>query len=89
MPYACGMQQPEGERWAGRPVWAEIDLDALAYNVRTLAALAAPARLYAIVKANAYGHGAPAVARAAIDAGARGLGVVCVDEGEPFHSCYP
>ena len=86
MPYACGMQQPEGERWAGRPVWAEIDLDALAYNVRTLAALAAPARLYAIVKANAYGHGAPAVARAAIDAGARGLGVVCVDEGEELRS---
>jgi alanine racemase len=34
------------------------------------------------VKANAYGHGAPAVGRAAIEAGAAGLGVVCVDEGE-------
>lgn len=63
-------------------MWAEIDLDALSHNVRTLAEPAAPARLYAIVKANAYGHGAPAVARAAVEAGAAGLGVVCVDEGE-------
>ena len=75
------MQDGEA-RWAGRPVWAEVDLDALAHNVFTLAALAAPAKLYAIVKANAYGHGAPAVARAAVEAGASGLGVVCVDEGE-------
>jgi len=70
------------ERWHGRPVWAEIDLDALAHNVRALAARAAPARLYAIVKANAYGHGAVGVGRAALEAGAAGLGVVCVDEGE-------
>jgi alanine racemase len=72
----------QDSRWQGRPVWAEIDLDALAHNVRVLVARAAPARLFAIVKANAYGHGAPAVATAAIDAGAAGLGVVCVDEGE-------
>ncbi|MBI5287444.1 MAG: alanine racemase [Chloroflexi bacterium] len=65
-----------------RPCWAEIDLDAIAHNVRLLAARAAPARLFAIVKANAYGHGAVPIARAAIDAGAAGLGVVCVDEGE-------
>jgi alanine racemase len=75
------MHEP-GDRWNGRPVWAEIDLDALAHNVHTLADVAAPARLYAIVKANAYGHGAPAVGRAALEAGAEGLGVVCVDEGE-------
>jgi alanine racemase len=72
----------QASRWQGRPVWAEIDLDALAHNVRALAARAAPAKLYVIVKANAYGHGAPAIAAAAIDAGAAGLGVVCVDEGE-------
>lgn len=74
--------QHTGERWSGRPVWAEIDLDALTHNVRTLAALAAPADLYAIVKANAYGHGAAVVAQAALEAGAAGVGVVCVDEGE-------
>ena len=69
-------------RWNGRPCWAEIDLDAIASNVRALAAKSAPAKLFAIVKANAYGHGAVAVGRAAIEAGASGLGVVCVDEGE-------
>lgn len=70
------------ERWTGRPVWAEIDLDAIAHNVGVLVACVAPARLYAVVKANAYGHGAVAVARTALDAGARGVAVVCVDEGE-------
>jgi alanine racemase len=69
-------------RWAGRPVWAEIDLDALAHNVRLLVARAAPARVWAVVKANAYGHGAVACGRAALEAGATGLAVVCVDEGE-------
>jgi alanine racemase len=69
-------------QWTGRPCWAEIDLDALAHNVRILAARAAPARLMAVVKANAYGHGAVACGRAALDAGAGALAVVCVDEGE-------
>ena len=47
--------------FGGRPTWAEIDLDALAQNVRLLVARAAPSRLWAVVKANAYGHGAIAV----------------------------
>ena len=68
--------------YPGRPCWAEIDLDALAANVRLLAARAAPARLYAVVKANAYGHGAVACGRAALAAGAHGLAVICVDEAE-------
>jgi alanine racemase len=68
--------------WAGRPTWAEVDLDALAENVRLLRARAAPSRVWAVVKANAYGHGAIACGRAALEAGAAGLAVVCVDEGE-------
>ncbi len=68
--------------WQGRPVWAEIDLDALADNVRLLKSWANGAALVAVVKANAYGHGAVAVARAALAAGADRLGVICVDEGE-------
>ncbi len=68
--------------YPGRPCWAEIDLDALGANTRLLAARAAPARLYAVVKANAYCHGAVACGRAALAAGAHGLAVVCVDEGE-------
>jgi alanine racemase len=70
------------ESYPGRPCWAEIDLDALAANVRRLADRAAPARLYAVVKANAYGHGAVACGRAALAAGAHGLAVVCLDEAE-------
>jgi alanine racemase len=69
-------------RWGGRPVWAEVDLDALAHNVRLLATRAAPAKLYAVVKANAYGHGAVACGRTALEAGAAALAVVCVDEAE-------
>lgn len=65
----------------GRPVWAEIDLDALTHNVTTLMAAASPAMLCATVKANAYGHGAAQVAQAALDAGARRVAVICVDEG--------
>jgi alanine racemase len=69
-------------QWGGRPAWAEIDLDALASNVRLLAARAAPARVWAVVKANAYGHGAVACGEAALEAGAQGLAVICADEAE-------
>jgi alanine racemase len=68
--------------WRGRPLWAEIDLDALAYNVASLKGQAGPAAVAAVVKANAYGHGAVGVAGAAVDAGADRLAVICVDEGE-------
>lgn len=65
-----------------RPAWAEIDLDAIGENVRAIAAvLRKPARVMAIVKADAYGHGASLVARAAVDAGAAALGVATTEEG--------
>jgi alanine racemase len=60
--------------------WAEIDLAAIRHNVRTLRDIAAPARLCAVVKANGYGHGAAAVGRAAVEAGADWLAVAQVDE---------
>lgn len=75
-------QSASRHAWEGRPVWAEIDLDAVAGNVRLLKRRANGAALMAVVKANAYGHGAVAVARAALAAGADRLGVICVDEGE-------
>jgi alanine racemase len=64
-----------------RPAWAEVDLDALAANVALLARRAAPAALCAVVKADAYGHGAVPVARTALDSGAAALAVALVDEG--------
>jgi alanine racemase len=66
-----------------RAGWAEIDLDAIHHNVHAIRArLTPPAGLMVVIKANAYGHGAVEVARAAASAGAWGFGVATVDEGE-------
>ncbi|MDQ0663548.1 alanine racemase [Arthrobacter ulcerisalmonis] len=59
---------------------AVIDLDAIRHNVRRLAAGASPAKVMAVVKADAYGHGAVPVARAALQAGAAWLGVAHISE---------
>ena len=64
-------------RWA----WVDVDLAALQHNVRVLAARSAPAEPWVVVKADAYGHGAVPVARAALDAGAVGLCVALAAEG--------
>ncbi len=65
----------------GRWAWAEVDLDAIAHNVRTIRQRVAPSAVWAVVKADAYGHGAVPVARAALAAGAEGLGVALTQEG--------
>jgi alanine racemase len=54
---------------------ARVDLAAVQRNCRRLAAVAAPAALCAVVKADGYGHGAAAVARAAQAGGATWLAV--------------
>ncbi|MGH9076404.1 MAG: alanine racemase [Acidimicrobiales bacterium] len=64
-----------------RPVWAEVDLAAVAHNAGVLARASAPALLCAVVKAGGYGHGAVPVARAALAGGARWLAVAMVSEG--------
>lgn len=69
-------------RWA----WAEIDVDALRHNVRSLAAAVSPSEVRAVVKADGYGHGAVTAARAALDAGATGLCVALVHEGVELRS---
>lgn len=64
-----------------RAAWAEIDLGAIARNVRALKALTPRGtRFMAVVKADGYGHGALPVARAALTAGAERLGVATLDE---------
>jgi alanine racemase len=65
----------------GRWAWAEVDLDAIEHNVRTLRTAVEPAALWAVVKADGYGHGAAPVARAALRAGAAGVCVALVQEG--------
>ena len=64
-------------RWEKR---AEIDLSAIRHNVRQVAELAAPARVMAVLKADAYGHGTLPVARAALEGGATWLGFAHVSE---------
>lgn len=59
---------------------ALVDLGAIADNVRVLREHAGSAQVMAVVKADAYGHGAPQVARAAVAAGAAELGVATIDE---------
>ncbi|MDH6517088.1 alanine racemase [Streptomyces sp. SAI-135] len=59
---------------------AEIDLAALRANVRTLRARASGAAVMAVVKSDAYGHGAVPCARAAVEAGARWLGTATPEE---------
>lgn len=64
------------------PVWAEIDLKAIAHNVSQLRRITQPdARLMAVVKANGYGHGAVEVSRCALQNGATVLGVARIEEG--------
>lgn len=64
-----------------RPIWAEIDLDAIRDNVRAIrSAVGAQPQIMAVVKANAYGHGAVAVAWASLQAGASWLGVARLEE---------
>ncbi|MHB1777770.1 MAG: alanine racemase [Acidimicrobiales bacterium] len=65
-----------------RATWAEVDLSAVRHNVGVLCRRVAPATLCAVVKADGYGHGAAAVARAALDGGASMVAVALGDEGE-------
>ncbi|TVQ07019.1 MAG: alanine racemase [Leptolyngbya sp. DLM2.Bin27] len=62
--------------------WVEINLAALKHNVQQFRSLLpAATQLMAVVKANAYGHGAVTVAQTALQAGASWLGVATVPEG--------
>jgi alanine racemase len=63
-----------------RPTYAVVSLGRLRANLAAVKALAAPARVMAILKANAYGHGLEAVARA-LAPQADAFGVALVEEG--------
>jgi len=80
-----------GIRFNGRPVWAEIRLSALSHNIKairrhidsgeTRSAKGPQRKILAVVKANAYGHGAVPVSRALAKAGADWFGVTSTAEG--------
>lgn len=58
-----------------------MDLDAIRHNTARLCEVVAPAKLCAVVKADAYGHGALETARAVLSAGATWLAVALCEEG--------
>jgi alanine racemase len=70
-----------------RRALARVDLAALERNCATLARAAAPATLCAVVKANAYGHGAVPAARAALAGGATWLAVATAEEAAALRAC--
>ncbi len=64
-----------------RPAWAEVDTAAIRGNIERIAARLLPGvRVCAVVKADGYGHGAVAVSRVALEAGAGMLAVAIVNE---------
>jgi len=79
---------PPASRPAGLPpgtvTWLEIDVGALADNVRAFQGRLGGARLAAVVKSEAYGHGVSLVAPAALRAGASWLAVWGANEGIPL-----
>jgi len=67
--------------WTAEPErWVTIDHSALAHNINTIAKWVKPAQVMAVVKADAYGHGAIEVAQTAVAAGATWLGTAHVRE---------
>jgi len=66
-----------------------LDLGAIRHNTRTLLAAAGGAELWAVVKADGYGHGAADVSRAALEAGATALCVASVAEGAALRDAIP
>lgn len=64
-----------------RPAWVVVDLDAVEHNLDYLRRRIEPSGLLAVIKADAYGHGAPIVARTLESAGIEWLGVALVEEG--------
>lgn len=64
-----------------RPTFAEIDLAAVAHNIQEIQKRVQPARVMAVVKANAYGHGLAEIAQVSLQNGAHSLGVALLEEG--------
>lgn len=65
--------------WPDRPTWAELDMEALASNTRLLREISG-VPVMAVLKGDAYGHGAARVARVVLRSGAEALAVACLPE---------
>jgi alanine racemase len=66
----------------GRPTYCQIDLAALRWNFEQVRSIVGPGiKIFSVVKADAYGHGAPEAAAALAEAGSDGFGVATLEEG--------
>ncbi len=82
-------RQKSSRKEVRRPVWAEVSLGALAYNLEAIRKYVnppqekckTPRKILSIIKGNGYGHGGPEVAKALEKAGSDWFGVTCTDEG--------
>lgn len=63
-----------------RPVWAEVDLDVLANNMREIKRVSNSEEIIAIIKADGYGHGAVDIAPVLLENGANRFGVAVITE---------
>jgi alanine racemase len=73
------------KRTTTRPTWAEVSLDNLRHNFGVIRQrVGSEVEICAVVKADAYGHGATECARALEDEGAAWLGVTSLDEAIPL-----
>jgi len=83
------LREGEAAPLHSRPVWAEVSLGALAYNLVAIKKYVNPPdekrktarKVLSIVKGNGYGHGGPQVAKALEKAGSDWFGVTCTEEG--------
>ncbi|WP_032122365.1 alanine racemase [Clostridium amazonitimonense] len=63
-----------------RPVWAEVNLDAIEYNMKKIREITTGKEIIAVIKADAYGHGAVDVAPVLLENGASRLAVAVITE---------
>src|ERR1700722_7812875 len=76
------MTMSEAIHFEGRPVWAEISLQAILHNLRVISRhVGAKRRILAVVKSNAYGLGSVPISKALQKAGTEWFGVTCANEG--------
>lgn len=73
-----------------RPVWAEINLDNLAHNIREVRRLTRPESMVtAVIKADGYGHGAAVIGKTLLENGADRFAVATLSEAIQLRKCYP
>ena len=65
-----------------RSVWAEVDLDAIKFNIENIKKISKDKDIVAVVKADAYGHGAVDIVPTLLENGAKKLAVAMISEAQ-------